>query len=123
MAASEVSTYTPLEAPLPPLPEGEVFTELQWKTLLSLADVVVPSIEDAGKSPNQKTIPAAELKSALSSLKNTIEGPHADQRARQYLEENASSLPLFKESIHRVFGQFVHQEGRKGIQLILTVLK
>ena len=125
MADAEAPVYTPLEAPLPPLPEGEVFTELQWKTLLSLADVVIPSIksQDAGKSQNQKTIPAAELKSSLSTLKDTIGGSDASRLAEQYLAENASSVPLFREAIHRAFAQFVHQEARKGIRLITTVLK
>lgn len=120
-----MTSYTPLEAPVPPLPEDDVFTELQWKTLLSLADAVIPSIAAAGaaKSPNQKTVPSAEIESALSTLQETIEGPNAGRLARQYLEESASSVPLFKESLHRVFGQYIYQEARKGVGFLLTALK
>ncbi|KAL1967422.1 hypothetical protein VTN77DRAFT_3207 [Rasamsonia byssochlamydoides] len=119
-----MATYTPLEAPLPPLPEADIFTELQWKTLLSLADTVIPSItsQDAAKSPNQKTISTAEMESALATLKDAIEGPDAGNLAGQYLEENASSIPQFKESLHRILGQYVPQEGKNGLGFILTAL-
>lgn len=117
--------YTPLAAPLPPAPTEEVFTDLQWETLLSLADTVIPSIRrrDTATSHTQKVVPGSKLDSAISTLKSTIEGPDAADLAARYLEEPASSNPEFKEAIRRLFGHYVHTEAKKGISLILTALK
>lgn len=122
MATSEVSQYTPLDAPLPPLPADEVFSELQWKTFFALIDTAIPSIQSS-KSPDNKAPPAQELEAAYSYLKTSIGGPNATQLATQYLEEKATSVPGLQDALKRTFGVYVHMEGRKGLSLILNVLK
>lgn len=119
------ASYTPLAAPLPPVPTEEVFTDLQWKTLLSLADTVIPSIwrPETATSRAQKVVSGEELDSAISTLTSSIEGPDAADLAARYLEEDVSSNPEFKEAIQRLFGRHVPTEARKGIALVLTALK
>lgn len=119
------ASYTPLAAPLPPVPTEEVFTDLQWKTLLSLADTVIPSIRrpETATSRAQKVVSGEELDSAISTLTSSIEGPDAADLAARYLEEDVSSNPEFKEAIQRLFGRHVPTEARKGIALVLTALK
>ncbi|KAH8699185.1 putative long chain fatty alcohol oxidase [Talaromyces proteolyticus] len=116
--------YTPLEAPLYPISDDPIFNDAQWQTLLSLADVVIPALtsDKPGKTANQKTIPATELDSTLSTLTAQIQSPGPTQIARQYLQENASSLPAFKETLRRTFALNVPQESKNGLSLILTAL-
>lgn len=117
--------FTPLDAPLFPIPDDPVFTAPQWQTLLALCDVVIPSLTTAstGKTPHQKTVSAAQYDAAIASLTAQIKSPDAGEVARQYLAENASSLPAFKESFRRAFALNVPQEAKNGLALILTALK
>jgi hypothetical protein len=119
------SAYSPLDAPLPVLPEDTIFNELQWKTLLALCDVAIPAVtsQECGTTLHQKKIPAAEVDSAILSLTTRIEGPDAGRLARQYLEENASSVPLFKEAVRRTMAVTVPQQKRDALSLVLTTLK
>lgn len=121
--------HTPLDAPLFPIPDDQVFSAPQWQTLLSLADVVVPALTTATsrKALHQKTVTAAQYDAAISALTVQVKraDPSADpgQVARQYLDENASSLPAFKESLRRAFVLHVPQESKNGLSLILSALK
>jgi hypothetical protein len=117
--------YTPLDAPLFPTHEDPVFTDLQWESFLSLCDVVIPALttEKKPQKPYQKKITAEEYDSALKSITETLKTPDAAQTARQFLEENVSSNPLFKEALRRAFSLYVPQESKNGLSLILTTLK
>lgn len=125
MAADMPTTYAPLIAPLPPVPTEEVFTEPQWKTFLSLADTVIPSIRDrdAVTHRRQKGVSKEQLESAISTLQSSIGGPNAAELAVRYLEEDASSNPKFKDALQTMFARNVHNEGKKGLLLILSALK
>lgn len=119
-----MDSYIPLVVPTPPVPDTQVFTELQWKTLLSLADTVIPSIRtEATARPSDKVVPASQLNAAVSTLASSIPGPDSVQVATKYLEENASSNPQFRTVIQRLFSVYVPQEGRNGMSLVLNALK
>ncbi|GIC91405.1 uncharacterized protein Aud_007848 [Aspergillus udagawae] len=124
MAEQAVTTYVPLDVPLPPIPEGQVFSDLQWKTLLSLADTVIPSIRSTSlaKSLSTKVVPESTFKDAVSSLASRIHDPDATKIAEQYLEENVSTNPQFVEGLRRLFADYIHEEGKSGINLILNAL-
>lgn len=117
--------YTPLDAPLFPTHEDPVFTDLQWESFLSLCDVVIPALttEKNPKKLSQKRITTEEYDSAIKSITETLKTPDAAQKARQFLEENVSSNPLFKEALRRAFSVYVPQESKNGLSLILTTLK
>lgn len=125
MADQAVDTYTPLDVPVPPVPAADFYTEQQWKTLLVLADTVIPSIRtpEPDQSSLVKVVPSAEWDAAVAVLASRIKGPDAARLAKQYLEEAPSSNPHFKPALQRLFGQFVHEEGRNGLGLILNALK
>lgn len=116
--------YTPLDAPLFPTHEDPVFNDLQWESFLSLCDVVIPALttEKKPKQPNQKKVTAEEYDTAFKSITETRKNPDT-QKARQYLEENVSTNPLFKEALRRAFSLHVPQELKSGLSLILTALK
>lgn len=125
MADQAVATYVPQEVPLPPVPATSYFSKAQWEILFAVADAMIPSIRTSptSKSSNDRVISQAEWDTAISKLTTTIPGPDAAKIAAQYLEEDVSSNPAFRASVERIFGAFVHEEGRRGIGLILNTLK
>ena len=102
MADQTVTTsYTPRDVPVPPVSTTQLLSDLQWKSLLALADTVIPSIqaqEDA-HSLSDKVVCLLELNPAMSTLAASIPSPDAAQLARKYLEEHPSDNPHFKEAI------------------------
>jgi hypothetical protein len=120
-----LSTYTPLEVPLPPFPSLSFFSDAQWTILFALCDAVVPSVRTAAtvKSPVDKVISASEWDAAISKLTSLNPGPDAANIAARYLEEDASSNPVFRSYVQRILGDYVHDEGKAGFGLILNALK
>jgi hypothetical protein len=120
----DTSTYTPLEAAIPPVPTNEILTDLQWKTLLAVADTVIPSIRVSGDaSPNDISVTDSQFESAVSKLAANIRASNAADVARAYLQENMSSLQQFKDGLQCLFANDIHEEGRKGLCMILDILK
>ncbi|KAK2762316.1 hypothetical protein FQN54_001326 [Arachnomyces sp. PD_36] len=109
------STYTPVASPLPPPPNEDVFSPDQWSTLLAIGDTIIPSISTTTSS----------YSSAKSFLLSSLEDPSSDDSSRlidSYLAENPSSIPQFKDALKALFGRYIHNEGRKGLTLVLTAL-
>lgn len=125
MVDQAASSSTPVEVPLPPIASTQYFSEDQWKILFALADAIIPSIRTpaTSKSPSDKVVTTSEWDAAVSRLTAIIPGPDAANLATQYLEEDASSNPAFRAGVERIFGEYVHDEGRSGFSLILSVLK
>ncbi|CAG7920249.1 unnamed protein product [Penicillium olsonii] len=124
MPTLDVSSYTPQEVPLPPAKSSTFFTELQWKSFFALADAVVPAIHTSATSRSSKNLVVsdAEYNSAVVGLTNLISGPDANSIATRYLQEDASSNPLFRSTAERILSDHVHDEGRNGVGLILNAL-
>lgn len=125
---NSASSYTPLSSPLPPPPEEDVFTPDQWAVLLAIADTIIPSISDHGSADpsSQLSVPRSDLDAARTHLKRSLDEPQSEQSDRlinSYLEENASSVPQFKDSLKSLFSRHIHHEGRKGLGMVLTALK
>ncbi|RAL14814.1 choline dehydrogenase [Aspergillus homomorphus CBS 101889] len=122
----EAARYTPREVVIPPVPATEVLTDLQWETILALADAVVPSIRaaaDNAPSTTHYTVTDADFESATATLTDTLSVSEASAGvARAYLEESASALPQFREGLQRLLADYVHKEGQNGIRFILDVL-
>ena len=133
---AQLSTYQQLASPLPLLPDGELFTEDQWKTLLALTDTFIPSLTDIENRESfltQLILPKDEYAKAQSTLVGAIpkdisfdsdnEYPSREELVRKYLEESASDVAGLKESLHRTIACYVPEDGRKGIAFILSALK
>ena len=124
MTTTELNLFAPLDNPLPPPPEGEVLTAAQWRTLLAIADTVIPSIEVSTASSKEKlAVQSSEYASAVDQIRNTTPLPIESETARNYLQENASSTPGFKESIHRRFGHYMREDALKGLRVVLSALE
>ncbi|EFR04255.1 fatty alcohol oxidase [Nannizzia gypsea CBS 118893] len=122
--------------PLPPAPRPEdLLSPAQWETLLAVADTVIPSVKCADSANSTSSSPSYASSSShlvsrsrfddlVSSLRpeSVEDEPAAARAAAQYLDESASSIPGFKESLCRTLALHVHQEGLRGIKTILAGL-
>lgn len=125
MAIQEMASYTPLDVPLPPSPDVSFWSDAQWKILFALSDAIIPSIRTAAtvRSSKDKAVSSGDWDAAISKLTSLIDGPDAARIAAQYLEEDASSNPVFRAYVERILGDYVHEEGKAGFGLIMNALK
>ncbi|KAI9817511.1 MAG: hypothetical protein M1827_001121 [Pycnora praestabilis] len=124
MTTREMGFIAPLANSLPPLPEGEVFSHSQWTTLLAIADTVIPSVQPSSLPAltSHLSISSSEYEGVVTVLKAAIPQSHDANICDRYLEECPSSIPAFRASLQRTFSDFVREDARKGIALILTIL-
>ncbi|KIW34818.1 uncharacterized protein PV07_01571 [Cladophialophora immunda] len=108
-----LSHLASLPAPLPPAPEGEVFTKEQWDTLFSILEVFVPSI------PN--TTSSTEFDKALARLKPYQPEGLSEDVARAYLSEDAVSDPDFRQGVARKFKLYVPPSDAQGLGFVLSL--
>jgi len=124
MTSTELNLLSPLASPLPPPPKGEVLTAAQWRTLMAIADAIIPSIEVSSTPSTRKlAIQTSEYASAIERTQQLIPVSAPTETAQSFLQENASSTPGFKESIHRQLGHYLREDAVKGIRVILSALE
>ena len=124
MTSTELNLLAPLDNPLPPPPDGEVLTAAQWRTLLAIADTVIPSVEVSTTSSTDKlAVPASEYASAVEQIQKYTPTAVESDTARNFLQDNASSTPCFKESLNRRFGHYMREDALKGIRVVLSALE
>ncbi|PGH21441.1 hypothetical protein AJ80_03232 [Polytolypa hystricis UAMH7299] len=121
---ASVTTYDILDSPLPPAPPDTILNQLQWDTLLAMADVVVPTLKPKSTADPKVHLAVDDDKFNLikQSIQSRIDHPQADALATQYLEENALSTPEYKDSLCRLLANNIPSEARRGISFILTAL-
>lgn len=108
MAAEEVMTaLATLVAPLPPAPEGELFTPEQWAILLSICEVFIPALDISEANKN-----------AFQLLPKDAD----DNTISDYLAESVATLPAFKPAIHRKLGHYVPASALAPLSVILSTL-
>jgi hypothetical protein len=119
------SAYSPRPVSLPPAPDVKFWSEQQWTTFFALADAVIPSIRTAAtvNSSADKVISTGEWDTTITKLSTLIPGPDAAALAKEYLEEDVSSNPIFRATVQRIIGNHVHEEGKNGFGLVLNALK
>ena len=106
MAVEEVTrAMASLAAPLPPAPEGELFTSEQWAILLSICEVFIPALETS--EANKTVFLQKEANGNIIS---------------EYLGESVIALPAFKPAIHRKLGHYVPASALAPLSLILSTL-
>ena len=124
MTSTQLNLIAPLDTPLPPPPDGQVLTESQWTTLMAIADAVIPSIQVSSTLSNRSLCVApAKYASAHETITQCLPAQTDPDLTQRFLEENASSLPGFKEVLQRTLGDYMREDARKGIRVILSALK
>lgn len=124
MTSTELTIIAPLDAPLPPVPEGDVLTPSQWDTLLAIADTIVPALE-VSSVPSLKSLSVqpSDYTTAVRTIQNNIPANASADAAQKYLAETASSAPGFKDLFHRILGNYMREDALKGIRVILSALE
>ncbi|KAF2715770.1 GMC oxidoreductase [Pleomassaria siparia CBS 279.74] len=124
LATLATQPVSPKAAPLPPLPTEDPLTPAQWKTLLAITDTVVPSIKPMAVAKTQSEIPATDVEydNAVETLRKLSPDPEAGEVAKQYLEENSSSIPAFRESLRRLVAMYMPAATRNEVTMVLNIL-
>lgn len=123
MATQELGLIAPLESPLPPLATGEVLTESQWTTLMAIGDTIIPFISTSSAlSTTKLSVQESEYKAAIDKLQELPADPHMGL-CRKYLEENASSIPGVREAIQRLLSDYMPEDARRGLRVVLSALE
>lgn len=117
-------TVSPKAASLPAIPDEDPFTPAQWKTLLAIADAVIPAVKPASVASVQSefAVKENEYATAVSQLEGNSE-ESSKAVATEYLHESASSLPDFKGAWHRFFMLNTPQDARKQLAMVLNALE
>lgn len=113
---------SPVASPAPPdaLPE-DVLSPTQWKTLLAVADAIVPSVapRSRGHKNKQFLLSDKEYDATLAEIIATGTDP---ELAKAYLSESAARLPGMKEAIAGTLTNVIPISQLNEIRLLLTVL-
>jgi len=104
MAAADLIS---LVAPLPPAPDGDVFTAEQWDLLLAICEVFIPALDT---SEANKTVFKFVRKDADEKITS------------DYLAESVTALPTFKPALHRKMGHYVPASSLATLSFILSTL-
>jgi choline dehydrogenase-like flavoprotein len=117
---------SPKPTPLPPLPTEDPLTPAQWKTLLAIADAVIPAIKpmSTAKAQTESAVTDAEYSTAVSKLRQLTPEDDTDAGAasKEYMEEYASLDPAFRAELQRVFAMYMPQNQRKELVTVLNIL-
>lgn len=113
----ESETVAPMEdVHEPTLPEAPPFNDQHWKTLCSLADAIIPCVNDKS-GPNEGE---GHFQPAYSVV--TRPSDVGDELAREYLAETPSLIPEFKDALARIVFDGINATQRRELFLILSVL-
>jgi FAD binding domain len=128
MAAPELnaSPVKPKASPLPPRPTTDPLTPDQWKTLLAIADTVIPTIvpQSVAKPATELSVDDNSYSTILSKLQDTClaSGSVEPELAKQFLAERGSENPAFKEALYRYLAFYLPSDLKKKLTLGLDLL-
>ncbi len=118
---------SPKATPLPPLPSEDPLSPLQWKTLLAIADAIVPTVKPMSTAITQTEIAVTdkEYSTVVTKLRalTPAKDPEAETITKDYLEDNATSDPNFKMELQRLFAAHMSPDQRSQLTMILNVLE
>lgn len=91
---------------------------------MAIADAVIPSIQVSSTlSKNSLCLAASEYTSTVETISKRLPAQTDSNLTQRFLQENASSVPSFRELLQRTLGDYVREDARKGIRVILSALE
>ncbi|KAL1959481.1 hypothetical protein VTO42DRAFT_1926 [Malbranchea cinnamomea] len=124
--ATAKTAFTIKESPLPPVPPADtVLTDVQWETLLAIADTIIPSIVPKSSPSSSKThhkLDYEDYDNAKRYLQFGSTSKDAAENAAALLAENATSIPGFKDAFCRIIAYNIPPENARGLSLVLSGL-
>jgi len=114
----------PKATPLPPLSKDEPLTKDQWRTILALADAMVPCVKPAGAAgPKDLEVPASVYVTSLANIEEFALASDEVGLAKAYLSERPSEVPEFVESLHRLLSFNIPSDMKQQMTMGLNLLK
>jgi hypothetical protein len=129
MAAAETFNVEPVTikaSPRAPKPEEDPLTQDQWRTLLAIADTVVPAIVEQSKgtvSFKAIAVEPTEYARAVTAIEKHALRQQRTDFAIDYLKERPSQLPAFKEAVWRFLALNTPQDQLKAMRMGLNLLQ
>lgn len=91
---------------------------------MAIADAIIPSIEvSSNPSDNSLLLAPPEYASAAETISRRLPAQTDPDLTQQFLQENPSSVPGFKELMHRILADYIREDARKGMRVILSALE
>jgi len=117
-------TVSPKVATLPRIPSEDPLTSAQWKTLLAIADAVIPVVKPIAIARTRSEIAATdnEYSTAISALTALTPDEDAQGAAKAFLEDSPASNPVFRDELRRVLALSLPQAKRKELTMVLNIL-
>ncbi|KAI9892732.1 MAG: hypothetical protein M1814_001152 [Vezdaea aestivalis] len=122
MTSVIAQVLAPLASPRPPPPE-DALTASQWKTLMAVADTVIPCIQPTSKGnpDSDLLIPDDEYEKTVAGL-HTISRPVKSDVVDNFLREKPSDRPEFREFINIFIAKIMNLEKRNELHFVLNML-
>lgn len=115
---------SPKASTLPPIPSTDPFTASQWKTLLVIADTIIPAIKPQAVANAETELSTAENEYSIAIATLKSRSPDGDEAlVASYLQESASSYPEFREALRRLFGLHMPSDAIKQLGFVLNMLE
>lgn len=92
---------------------------------MAIADTTIPSIEvsSSPSTTDKLSVQASVYTTAIDKVKSVLPADTHPDLAQNFLKENASSVKGFKELLHRTLGDYINQDARKGLSVVLSALE
>lgn len=116
-----LASLASLPSPLPPVPEGEVFTTEQWQVMFSILEVFLPEISTSHKD-KAVALSEAQLSTARAEILRYAPEGTANDVVDAYLSETVTSSPVLIEYVKRKFRLYIPPSDAKGLGFILSSL-
>ncbi|KAF1952114.1 long-chain fatty alcohol dehydrogenase [Byssothecium circinans] len=117
-------TVSPKATALAPLPTEDPLTPVQWKTLLAIADAVIPAIKPISNANAATELPTKDndYSAALSTIQGLTPSNDAEAVAKAYLADSAAANPVFKLELQRIFALYLPVSTRSQLLMVLNIL-
>ncbi|KAL1598803.1 hypothetical protein SLS60_007945 [Paraconiothyrium brasiliense] len=118
------ATVSPKATTLPPLPAEDPLTPAQWRTLLAIAETIVPAVKPSATARGRTEIVVTdnEYSAIVSRLKGLTPDLDGEEAAKAVLDDNPALDPVFREELRRVIALTLPQSNRKDLSIILNIL-
>ncbi|KAJ4288425.1 hypothetical protein N0V90_011660 [Kalmusia sp. IMI 367209] len=118
------AVVSPKATTLPPIPSEDPLTPAQWKTLLAIAETVIPAVKPIAIARSRTEIVATdnEYSATISTLKSLTPDPDGEAAAKALLDDSAVSSPVFRDELRRVVALVLPQSNRKELAMVLNIL-
>jgi hypothetical protein len=118
------AAVSPKASTLPALPSEDPLTAAQWKTLLAIAETIIPAVRPAATARGQSEILVTdnEYSTAVSKLRGLTPDPDGVEAAKALLDDNPTLDPVFREELRRVIALTLPLSNKKDLSMMLNIL-